>query len=342
MAEAPTRLGGERFASSKEAVYLRLSRATVERIVEGCDSVEVTASYPDGTSRKVHAPLGEILDKATGMVQIPDLPLRDCSLDVLFLGRDGTSSIRITATFDIELSDGGTTPARVERGDSNAQLVLRPEQDAWIGPEDNNAGLGAELRLWEGGAIGLMDFGDLVQRLKGRTIDRAELVLHGWKGDVSVGGGKADLSLDIGTTPCDWIEGTGNWYWFDGQGQNGFASAFALWKSFVPPARSTNPSEKTGIDWSSGRQLRTSFRRDSTFVPELGYGPSGMFPTREMSTRVAIDVTAILKSLSVEGANRCLALRRATSNTSPPVSIAFYSKDLDSTVAPRLTIRFTR
>ena len=334
-------------ADATPGVAFRLAPSSVAQIVAQSDSVEVTATYEDGTTRRIKAPLSGALDALTGAVALPDLPIRDCALEVVFPSRDGKTRLRMTVVFEIELLDspedsldGGKDPVDVDPLDTATTLDLAPLQDAWVGPEDNNAGLGGDLRLWEGGSMALLDFGDLTNRLRGRTIANARLVLHGWKGEISIGGGETSLALDVGTAPRGWIEGTGNWYWFDGQGRNGFATAYSLWPSFVAPERSTNPARATGINWNTATAQRRGFLRDTTLVPVLVDGPDGMFPTASMSSVLEIDATTLLKRIAAADANQSIAIRRATTSRAPKEAVAFFSKDVHPSVAPRLIVRF--
>lgn len=334
-------------AEAAPGVAFRLAPGSVEQVVSRCDSVEVTATYGDGTTRHLKVALGDVLNTLTGAVVFPDLPLRDCALEVVFPGRDGTTRLRMTVVFELELlqdaedsADGGKDPADVEPLDTASALDLVPVQDAWVGPEGYNAGLGGDLRLWEGGSIALLDFGDLTNRLRGRSIRSARLVLHGWKGRIPVGGSETSLALDLGTTARGWIEGTGNWYWFDGRGQNDFANAYSLWPSFVAPERSTNPAQATGIDWNTAIAQREGFRRDTTFVPILVDGPYGKFPTADMSSVVILDATSLLERLASGDANRTIAIRRASASANPAESIGFFSKDVHPSVTPHLVIEF--
>ncbi len=334
-------------AQASPGVAFRLAPTSVAQVLAQCDSVEVTATYEDGTTRRVKAALSNVLDVLTGAVALPELPIRDCALEVVFPSRDGKTRLRMTVVFEIELldspedsADGGKDPVDVDPLDTASILDLVPLQDSWVGPEDNNAGLGGDLRLWEGGSMALLDFGDLTNRLRGRVIASAHLVLHGWKGAISIGGAETSLALDVGTAPRGWIEGTGNWYWFDGKGQNSFATAYSLWPAFVAPERSTNPAQATGVNWNTAMAQRQGFLRDSTFVPTLVDGPAGKFPTADGCSVVEIDVTAVLKRIAAADANQSLAIRRATVSRSPRESIAFFSKDVHPSVAPRLIVRF--
>lgn len=350
----------ESASKNVDAVSFRLAPSSVGQVVSGCDSVLVTAIYADGSSRIARMALADVLDVATGVVAVPDLPLRDCVLDIAFPSRDGKTRLHMRVSFELEqlIDTLVVAPIDTVRVDTTRidtvimvpidttpvhardSALLMPTKDAWIGPENYNAGLAAELRLWEGGSIGLVDFGNLSVSLGGRTIASATLVLHGWKGRVSIGTGNTDLRIDVGSAPGGWTEGTGHWYWFDGAGQNGYEEAFTLWPGYVPPAGTSNPAARDGITWGSGIAQREGFRADTTFAPSLVDGPDRRFPTEAGCSTISIDVTATIRRIAASADGASVAIRRSTSSASPEESIGFYTKDMDPSVAPRLLVRF--
>ncbi|MCB9497269.1 MAG: hypothetical protein H6686_10340 [Fibrobacteria bacterium] len=323
----------------KAGLAFRLSNSSLELMNPG-DSVVARLDYLDGTSREVRSTVGGMMADAMDRMRVDGVPKNSCRIEVRVV-RDNGQTVRVVVQIGVE--DGAEVedrvlidPTVVETGD----LVLKPWKDAWIGPENTNSGLGSELRLWEGGSLGLLDFGDLVQAVGARKVARAELVLHGWKGVIGIGDSTTDLSLELGTIPRDWEEGKGDWYWFDGRGQNRFENAYALWPEFLPPVNAVNPSVPFGVRWAEAANLREGFVPVVRFTPELPDGPLGKFPRASETAEVRLDATSIVHDILARRQNVGLALRRATSSLGPRESIAFYSKDHAPSVSPSLVIHF--
>jgi len=318
------------------------------------DSAVATVRYQDGEVRTVRTSVAKILQDALGTIALADLPLKDCRVEIEFIS--GKGKARITVTIQIHVDPTYDTTATRACDDDrilvdgtvqeNGDLVLKPWQDAWIGPYDNggnnNNGVGSELRLYDGGSMAVLDFGDLASILKGRTVTKAELVLHGWKGDIDVGDTTTDISVDLGTVPRGWREGNGHWYWFDGAPWNGYETAYSDWPGFLPPDCARNPSSATGIRWTADGGVRAGFSKISTFVPELAVGKPYVFPTAAEASVVRLDVTESVKKQVATGASLGFGLRRATTSILPRTSVDFYSKDHAPSVSPSLVIRFAK
>lgn len=313
-----------------------------------CENSHATVRYADGRVRSLLVCASEFLADPRAGLASARLPMEDCRVELdLDGGRDGpvrhvVREIRMDSpngspsSPDLDASEPGGTPTV----DGNGIVAITPRQDAWIGPEDNNSGLGSELRLYEGGSMAVLDFGNLRQVLHGRMVERAELVLHGWKGDIPGGEPGIDERIDLGTVPLGWSEGFGDWYFFDGSPENGFERAYSLWPGFKPPHRAANPAFAPGIRWSDDGGVRTDFRAIRTFVPDLDEGIPYAYPTAEQARVVRLDVTESVRELIASGASRGFALRRATKSPGPRQSIDFYSKDHAPSVSPALRIRF--
>lgn len=331
----------------------RLGAATLDSVAS-LDSAVATVRYRDGEVRTVRTTVAKILQDAMGTIALANLPLKDCRVEIAFTSADGkrritvTIQIHVNATYDTTATRACDDDRIVVDGtvQDDGDLVLKPWQDAWIGPIDNdgnnNNGVGSELRLWEGGSMGVLDFGDLSSILAGRSVAKAELVLRGWTGDISIGDTTSDLSIDLGTVPRGWSEGNGHWYWFDGAGQNGYDRAFSDWPGFLPPDCARNPASASGIRWSADGGVREGFKRISTFVPDLQNGKPWVYPTAAEVGVVRLDVTESIKSQIVSGASLGFGLRRATISGGPAKSVAFYSKDHAPSVSPSLVIQFAK
>jgi len=226
-------------------------------------------------------------------------------------------------------------------GDS---LALTPVQDASVDVQDWNLGLNSELRFYQPGSMTLLDYGDLVSQLSGKEIAKAELVLTGWQGLVSPDGqtGRSmEVPLEVGTVSRDWREGSGDWYWFDGAAQNGFARAYTNWSDFIPPSWARNPAYADGATWSSTAELRAGFKKYSSVSPLLPETAPYLYPKASEAGVVRIDVTQALQDMQGSGTARALALRLPEQSTFPTTRTAmFFSKDLVPAVAPRLVVRF--
>lgn len=331
----------------------RLGAGTLDSVAR-LDSAVATVRYRDGEIRTVRTTVANILQDALGTIALANLPLKDCRVEIVFTSADGRS--RITVTIQIHVDPSYDTTATRACDDDrivvdgtvldNGDLVLKPWQDAWIGPVDNggnnNNGVGSELRLWEGGSLGILDFGDLAASLAGRKVAKAELVLRGWKGDIAVGDATTDLSIDLGTVPRGWNEGNGHWYWFDGAGQNGYDLAFSDWPGFLPPDCARNPASASGIRWNDDGGVRAGFRKISTFVPDLQDGKPWVYPKAAEAGVVRLDVTESVQSQVAAGVSLGFGLRRATASRGPAESLAFYSKDHAPSVSPSLVIHFAK
>ena len=331
----------------------RLGAGTLDSVGR-LDSAVATVRYRDGEIRTVRTTVAKILQDALGTIALADLPLKDCRVDLVFASADGRS--RITLTIQIHVDPSYDTTATRACDDDrivadgtvldNGDLVLKPWQDAWIGPVDNggnnNNGVGSELRLWEGGSMGVLDFGDLATILSGRKVAKAELVLRGWKGDIGIGDATTDLSIDLGTVPRGWTEGNGHWYWFDGAGWNGYDLAYSDWPGFLPPDCARNPARAGGIRWSDDGGVRSGFAKISTFVPDLQDGKPRVYPTAAEAGVVRLDVTESVQDQVASGVSLGFGLRRATTSGGPRESVAFYSKDHAPSVSPSLVIEFAK
>lgn len=340
-------------ATGGPGLAFRLGASTLDSVAD-YDSAVATVRYRDGEVRTVRTTVARILQDAMGTIALANLPLKDCRVEIVFASADGKS--RITVTIQIHVDAAYDTTATRACDDDrivvdgtvldNGDLVLKPWQDAWIGPVDNggnnNNGVGSELRLWEGGSMGVLDFGDLSTILAGRVVAKAELVLRGWKGDIDIGDATSDLSIDLGTVPRGWSEGNGHWYWFDGAGQNGYERAFSDWPGFLPPDCARNPASASGIRWNDDGGVREGFRKISTFVPDLRDGKPWVYPTAAEVGVVRLDVTESVKSQVLSGASLGFGLRRATTSPGPAESVAFYSKDHAPSVSPSLVIQFAK
>lgn len=331
----------------------RLGPATLDSVAD-LDSAVATVRYHDGEIRTVRTTVAKIRQDAMGTIALANLPLKDCRVEIVFASADGKSRITVTIQIHVDASYD-TTATRACDDDrivvdgtvlDNGDLVLKPWQDAWIGPVDNNGnnnnGVGSELRLWEGGSMGVLDFGDISSILAGRVVAKAELVLRGWKGDIDIGDATPDLSIDLGTVPRGWSEGNGHWYWFDGAGQNGYERAFSDWPGFLPPDCARNPANAGGIRWNDDGGVREGFRKISTFVPDLQDGKPWVYPTAAEVGVVRLDVTESVQSQVASGASLGFGLRRATTSRGPAESVSFYSKDHAPSVSPSLVIQFAK
>lgn len=330
----------------------RLSPRTRDSVA-ALDSAIATIRYTDGRTRSIRSSVAEVLREALGTVVLEDLPLEDCRIEIEFASRDGARRLRLTVQIHVDPSYD-TTATRACDDDrilvdgsvqSDGALVLKPWMDAWIGRADNggdnNNGLGSELRLWEGGSMGLLDFGDLASTLEGRSIASAELVLHGWRGPISIGDTTLDDSIQLGTIPRGWSEGNGHWYWFDGAPWNGYDLAYSDWPGFLPPDCARNPAQAHGVTWNDDGGTRAGFLPLSVFQPSVDQGQPHVYPTADQAKVVRLDVTGAIRAQISSGASLGFALRRKTSSTGPRESIAFYSKDHDPSVSPSLVVRFS-
>lgn len=238
---------------------------------------------------------------------------------------------------EVDLGD-----AAVAAGDS---LELRPVQDAGVDLQDYNMGLGSELRLYEHGSTVLLDFGDLTSILSGKAVAKAELVLTGWQGLQSPDGttGRTlEVPLDLGTVSRDWQEGFGNWYWFDGAGQNGYADAYSNWSSYVPPSWARNPASGNGATWTSTASIRANFRKYARVAPRLPEPAPYVYPTPCQAGTVRLDVTKEIRDMISSGTPLSLALVRPDTGLSFDRTPMFFSKDMAPEVCPRLVVTFAK
>ncbi|MEN9355678.1 MAG: hypothetical protein RL318_3003 [Fibrobacterota bacterium] len=266
-------------------------------------------------------------------------------------GGSGLSSVQ-AYFFSREFNGAGHGPRlEIELGDAlpaseGDSLVLGPVQDVSVDVQDVNLGLNSELRFYQPGSMALLDFGDLPSQLAGKAIARAELVLTGWQGLTSPDGetGRTmEVPLDLGTVSRDWREGSGDWYWFDGAAQNGFARAYTNWTDFIPPAWARNPTFADGATWSSTTGLREGFKKFTSVAPQLPELAPYLYPKASEAGAVRIDVTQAIKDMQDNGVARALALRWPELSSFPSSRTAmFFSKDLVPGVAPRLVVRFRK
>lgn len=225
----------------------------------------------------------------------------------------------------------------------SGDMEFHPLGDTWIDSSDRNTGLGSGAMLWRNGDMVLFDFGNLPAALAGKgAIASADLVLVGWSGPKGTSDGSEGLEVEYGTIPLGWSEGRGHWYWFNGRGYNGYDSVYRLWPEYVPPPSAVSPSLDGGVHWSIAQDIRDGFVVAGKFDAELARGPIGIYPTREQSTVVTLDVTAALRNQVATGQARGFALRRLVSATSPQTNLGFFTKDMAPSVAPVLRVRFAR
>jgi hypothetical protein len=122
-------------------------------------------------------------------------------------------------------------------------------------------------------------------------------------------GGIGTYIFHVYALKSDWVEGTGNWWYFDGMYHNDGET----WLQYYPTtdsvkARSTDPAVLSGVNGMSKQMVR-----DSALIPvatqkeRLYFGPSGnpdQIPAPDHLTPVEIDITDFLKnpgSLSTYG-----------------------------------------
>lgn len=226
---------------------------------------------------------------------------------------------------------------------TSGELEFRPLGDTWIDSSDRNTGLGSGVMLWRNGDMALFDFGNIPSALAGRgEVASAKLILTGWSGVKGRADGSEGLDIEYGTIPLGWLEGRGHWYWFDGAGRNGFDSAYRYWPDYLPPVSAVSPSLDGGVHWSTAVPIRAGFQMAGRFAPTLALGPDGIYPAREASTTIELDVTEAVREQAATGQAKGFALRRLVASNSPRMMVGFFSKDMAPDVAPVLRVRFAR
>ncbi|MDQ3001528.1 MAG: DUF5011 domain-containing protein [Fibrobacterota bacterium] len=154
----------------------------------------------------------------------------------------------------------------------------------------------------------------------------------------------ANYTFRVYTLKSNWTEGTGNWFWYDNQYQNGGGN----WYQYYPitplvKAVSTNPAAPTGITGADRAIVRTAnINLITTKTLNLFYGnwsgnPEQVPPPNKL-TVVEFDVTAYIKNTNPANDFGFLV---KVDGTLPGLYIGWTTKELgDGSYTPRLMLEY--
>ena len=234
----------------------------------------------------------------------------------------------------INVLSGKTTDAGTLTLISNA-ITLYNSRDNSIGPggAGYNLGLNNDISMMESTSVALIAFDGIKSALAGKTIKKAEVILHGWT-DASP---NLNYKLYVYSAPNDWTEGTGNWFYFDGAKQNTYDAEYQMYPQYTPLSNTTNPAVVSGINWNNSATFRAALQlRDSAqgVVPQSG---PGYIPLLQNTAEIFVDVTKMLSGAAVSD-TLSLALKQAVFKG----NLWMYSKDFLSpqTYGPKLVLHY--
>lgn len=299
--------------ASADGVRFALGSTFNDSVLASCDSIEVHGIYKDSTRQDEYLCLKDVYQDS--FVHLEDFVVgKPMTLQASIWARD--RSVRYIIDFS-EVTDSIAQAIMVTRVPVTVTQPTRPSgssldtlpvlHDVSIDPQGFNLGYTPSARLCYGEALVLFDFGELKNRLANKTVTRATLEVGAWMGLLKGPDTLSSVLLDVGVIDSSWSEGTGNWYWFDAKGQNGYAAAFANFPNYQPNPASENPSFASGLRWANSQALRRTFVAQDTVRVKVAYNRTLAIPTLAKSTLLHLDVSAAF--MAMKAGNKTLALR---------------------------------